>query len=160
MSQMLSPSPSISLLRLSSRISRSRTLRVRCSACILLRPGSNHVFESTRPISRIASLVLVIPKPGREIPKSVEERSRTDRRLVVNLLAAGSLCVIDWAGTSRAKAAAVRAMKKPVRLLQSHSTGWLLEFFCQLQESSESSPQGPSRTGVGCRCYEGGHSYV
>ena len=38
--------------------------------------------------------------------------------LVVNSLAASSLRVIEWAGTGRAKEAAVRAMSKPVRLLQ------------------------------------------
>src|SRR5437763_15324010 len=48
-------------------------------------------------------LVLVIPKPGREIPKSVEKRSTNDRRLVGNLLAVRRLRLTEGAGTSRAK---------------------------------------------------------
>ena len=154
--QMLSPSPSISLLRSPSRTSRSPTPQVRCSACVY----PNHVFESVRPISRITSLVLTIPKPGREIPKSVEERSTNDGRLVVNLLAARSLRVIDGAGMRRAKQARVRVMSKPVRLLQNCSTDWLLQFSYQLQKSSEVSSQAPSRTAVGCPCYRGGNPYV
>lgn len=47
--------------------------------------------------------MLVFPKPGREIPKSVEKRLENDGSLVVNLLAAGSLRVIGSAGTGCAR---------------------------------------------------------
>ena len=50
--------------------------------------------------------MLVIPKPGREIPKSVERRLGNDSQLVVNLLAAGGLRASNWAGTGRATEAA------------------------------------------------------
>jgi hypothetical protein len=39
--------------------------------------------------------VLLIPKPGRKIPKSVEKQSGNDRQFVVNSFALGSLRVIE-----------------------------------------------------------------
>jgi len=50
-----------------------------------------YFFESAQPISGIALLMRRIPKPGREIPKTVEERSGKACPHITKLLPANSL---------------------------------------------------------------------
>jgi hypothetical protein len=104
--------------------------------------------------------MLLIPKPGREIPKSVEKRLVNVCQLIVNLLANSSLCIIGWAGMDRAKEAVVRAMSKPVRLLQNRYDRLAAAIFLSTPKDFEVVPQDPSRTGVGSLWYEGGNNHV
>jgi hypothetical protein len=64
-------------------------------------------FESDGTSSRISHQMLIIPKPGREIPKSVEPLSRQDRALVVKSIGNEDLHTVDRNGMPCAKGAGV-----------------------------------------------------
>ena len=89
--------------------------------------------------------MLVIPKPGREIPKSVEKRSENDCQLGVKLARSWwfmrDLLDLAWA---------VRWRQRNVGMTRPDQSGKMPAL----------SLQGPSRTGVGCLRYEGGNNHA
>src|SRR5262249_16683863 len=102
--------------------------------------------------------MVVIPKPGREIPKSVAKQSGNDCWLIFNSLAADGLRATGRAGMGRARKAAAHVMNKPVCLSQNRTTRWLPQFFSQSRKPSGLAQQAPA--GVGCLCYKGGNNHV
>lgn len=102
--------------------------------------------------------MIVIPKPGRKIPKTVENPSPSKQCYSVNSFVDNDLRRLWRVGMSRAKALSV--WDKPVRPLHIERPAGHREVFTNLGKDSGLSSQAGTRSASAFLRYEGGNCHV